>query len=258
MVIMAGLIHLPRVAVAIVAGAAIGGHNLLDGVRPDAWGALGWLWHVLHVPGFAIPGKLLIAYPLLPWFAVMALGYVLAAAFAWPAEKRRRVFVIGGAAAALAFVALRWANGYGEPRPWSAQRSTALTVASFFNVTKYPPSLQFLLMTLGPVVAILALVEQARGPVARWLAVYGRVPLFYYTVHIFVAHAAGVTLAFAQGFGLRRIPVVHDPASIPAEYGVGLPGVYAAWAIVVLLMYWPCRWYARLKSERDAWWLRYT
>jgi uncharacterized membrane protein len=258
MVLMAGLVHLPRTVVAAIAALAIVGHNLLDGIRPASLGAFAWLWHVLHVPGFAIPGKLLIAYPIVPWFAVMALGYVLAGAYAWPAERRRRVFVAGGVVAALAFVLLRWMNEYGEPRAWATQRSVGLTVSSFLNVTKYPPSLQFLLMTLGPVIATLALAERWGGALARWLSVYGRVPLFYYTVHIFLAHAAGVAIAWFQGFGLRRIPVVHDPGSVPDAFGVGLPGVYIAWIVVVLLMYWPCRWYARLKERRDDWWLRYT
>lgn len=258
MVVMGGLVFLPRVIVAVIALATIVGHNLLDTVRPDAWGSFVWLWHVLHVPGFAIPGKLLIAYPMIPWFAVMALGFVLAAMYSWPAERRRRALIGAGVAATVAFVALRWVNGYGNPRPWEPMRTPGLTISSFLNVSKYPPSLQFLLMTLGPTLVALALTERARGRVARWLSVYGSVPLFFYVVHIFVAHLAGVMLALTQGFGLRRIPVVHDPAAIPEAYGVGLPGVYVAWAIVVLLMYWPCRWHARLKSVRDDWWLRYT
>lgn len=258
MVIMGLLVFLPRALVAVIALSAIAGHNLLDGIRPDAWGSFAWLWHVLHVPGFALPGRLLIAYPLIPWFAVMALGFALAPLYSWPADRRRRFLIYAGVAATAAFVALRWMNGYGNPRPWEPQRSPALTAAAFLNVLKYPPSLQFLLMTLGPVMVALALTERVRGRVADWLSVYGRVPLFFYTAHIFVAHLAGVALALMQGFGLRRIPVVHDPAAVPDAYGVGLPGVYLAWAIVVVLMYWPCRWYARLKAERDDWWLRYT
>jgi hypothetical protein len=158
----------------------------------------------------------------------------------------------------LAFIVVRYINAYGDPFPWSPQRSAALTVASFLNVLKYPPSLDFLLMTLGPVMVALAVVEGARGRVASWLSVYGRVPLFYYVVHIYVAHSLAMILALIQGGELRRIPVVTDPGSIPSWYGVSLPGVYMAWAIVLLLMYFPCRWYAGLKSRRSDWWLRYT
>jgi uncharacterized membrane protein len=252
MVVLAVLVHLPRAAVAVISIVTIAGHNLLDGVAPSAF------WRALHVPGFVIPGKLFIAYPLVPWFAVMALGYLLAEVYRWEAERRRRFLVRTGLLMTLAFVVVRYANGYGNPFPWSAQRSTALTIASFLNVMKYPPSLDFLLMTLGPILVALALLEGKRGRILDWLSVYGRVPLFYYIVHIYVAHTVGMLLALIQGGELRRIPVVTDPGSIPAWYGVSLPGVYVAWAIVVVAMYFPCRWYAGLKARRSDWWLRYT
>jgi uncharacterized membrane protein len=252
MVLLAGLIHLPRWVLTVVALGTIAGHNLLDGIPPSP------LWQLLHIPGFVIPGVLFVAYPLIPWFAVMALGYVLADVYKWDAARRRSFLVRTGAFATAAFIAIRYINGYGNPSPWSPQRSVALTVASFLNVLKYPPSLDFLLMTLGPILIALALVEGVRGRVADWLAVYGRVPLFYYLLHIYVAHALAIVLALIQHGELRRIPVVTDPASIPAWYGVSLPGVYVAWAIVVAIMYFPCRWYAGLKARRNDWWLRYT
>jgi uncharacterized membrane protein len=257
MIVMAAVVPLRPAVLATLALAMIFGHNLMDGVRPDALGSLAWLWHVLHVPGFVIPDVLLVAYPLVPWVAVMALGVALAGVYEWDGARRRRFLVVTGLAAFALFVALRAINGYGNPAPWSVQRTPALTVASFLNVLKYPPSLDFLLMTLGPALVALALAERARGPVASWLAVYGRVPLFFYAAHIFVAHLVGVALALVQGGELRRIPVVDDPASIPDWYGVSLPGVYACWALVVALLYAPCRWFARLKATRTDWWLRY-
>jgi len=257
MIVLAALIHLPRVAVAAISLATIALHNTLDGIQPQNVGAFAPLWNFLHVPGFAIPGKLLIAYPLIPWFAVMALGFCLADLYRWEPARRTRFLLRVGAFAVAAFVILRVLNGYGDPGPWSTQRTTALTVASFFNVRKYPPSLLFLLMTLGPICIALALSESARGRVARWLSVYGRVPLFYYLVHIYVAHLMGMLLALAQGGVLMRIPATTDPASIPAWYGVSLPGVYAFWVAVVLIMYYPCRWFDRLKTTRAAWWLKY-
>ena len=258
MVVMAVAVHLPRMVVLIAALVTIAGNNLLDGVRPDSLGALAPLWHIVHVPGFAIPGMLFVAYPLVPWVAVMALGYVVADVYRWEAPRRRRFLLRSGAIATALFLVIRVMNGYGNPIPWSIQRTAALSVASFFNVQKYPPSLDFVLMTLGPIVFALGLAEAARGRVARWLSVYGRVPLFFYITHIYLAHAIAMLLAFAQGGELRRIPVVTDPAAIPAWYGVSLPGVYVAWAIVVVLMYFPCRWYAELKARRGDWWLRYT
>jgi hypothetical protein len=149
-------------------------------------------------------------------------------------------------------------NAYGNPDPWTTQRSPGLTVASFLNVRKYPPSLHFLLMTLGPTLIALALTERWRGRVASWLSVYGRVPLFYYVVHIYLAHLVAVILAFVQGGELRRIPVVTNPGAVPDWFGVSLPIVYVFWAFVVAIMYVPSRWWGRLKATRDDWWLRYT
>ena len=252
MVVMAALVHLPRPVILGASLVTIAGHNLLDGIRGTGW------WNVLHVPGFAIPGVLFVAYPLIPWVAVMALGYVVADVYRWEPERRRRFLLWSGLAATALFIALRAINGYGDPAPWSAQRTPGLTVASFLNVRKYPPSLDFLLMTLGPTLVVLGLVDGARGRVARWAAVYGRVPLFYYMLHIYVAHVVAMLLALVQGGELRRIPVLSDPGSMPTWYGVSLPGVYLAWALVVVLLYYPCRWYGDLKSRRDDWWLRYT
>lgn len=257
MIVMALLVHLPRTIVVAVALLMIGGHNLLDSIPPATFGALAPLWHVLHVPGFVIPGVLFVAYPLVPWIGVMALGYLIADVYSWEASRRRRFFISCGAAAVGLFIVLRALNGYGNPAAWSPQRTQALTVASFLNVLKYPPSLQFLLMTLGPALVALALAERARGRAARWLAVYGRVPMFFYVAHIFVAHAAGVLLALVQGGEFRRIPIIDDPASLPDWYGVPLAGVYVAWVCVVMLMYYPCRAFARLKERRNDWWLKY-
>ena len=257
MIVMALVVHLPRPLVLALSLALIAGHNLLDPIRPNDLGGFAGLWHFLHVPGFVIPNVLFIGYPLIPWVAVMAFGSLLAALYQWESARRRRTLLLGGAAAFLLFLVLRSFNAYGNPFPWSTQRTTGLTIASFLNVLKYPPSLQFLLMTLGPALVALALTERARGRSAKWLAVYGRVPLFFYVTHLFVAHAVAVVLAFMQGGIWRRIPIVNHPERIPDWYGVTLPGVYIAWAIVVLLLYLPCRQFARMKDKRTAWWLRY-
>jgi uncharacterized membrane protein len=258
MVLMAVVVHLPVPAVASLSLLTIAGHHALDGIRPESLGAFAGLWRVLHAPGFVLGGGLFIAYPLIPWVAVMSLGYALAVVYTWAPARRRRALVSWGAGALGLFVALRAANGYGDPTPWSPQRSALLTVASFLNVRKYPPSLDFLLMTLGPALVALALAERARGRWAAALAVYGRVPLFFYVAHIFAAHAAAVVLALVQGGELRRIQIVNDPAAIPDWYGLPLPGVYVVWILVVAALYYPCRWFATLKSTRQDWWLRYT
>jgi uncharacterized membrane protein len=258
MILMAVLVHVPRFALAGLSLAMIFGHNLLDPIRPASLGAFAGLWQVLHVPGFVIPNVLFVAYPLVPWVAVMALGYVLSALYEWEPSRRRRMLLTCGAAAIVLFVALRAINAYGNPIPWRPQRTAALTLASFLNVLKYPPSLDFLLMTLGPALVALALAERARGRLVEWLSVYGRVPLFFYVAHIFVAHLAAVSLAFVQAGELRRIPIVTNPGSIPDWYGLPLPGVYAVWLVVVVLLYYPCAEIGRMKNANPAWWHRFV
>lgn len=251
MVILAAAIYLPRRVLLIAALVMIGGHNLFDGVRD------GPLWTFLHVPGFVMPNVLFVAYPLVPWVAVMTLGYLLAEVYRWEAPRRRGLLLRVGLAASVLFVLIRAVNRYGDPFPWSTQRTAALTVASFFNTTKYPPSLDYLLMTLGPILIALALVEELRGRVWDWLTVYGRVPMFYYLGHIYVGHVVAICLGLIQGGKLLQINVVTAAQAIPSWYGVSLPGVYLAWALVVAIMYVPCRWYADLKARRNDWWLRY-
>lgn len=257
MILMALVVGAPSAVVGAVALAVIAGHNLADGVRPDSFGAWAPLWHLLHVPGFLWPGGIFVAYPLVPWVAVMALGVAIAGICRWEARRRQRVFVLAGVTAVVLFVVLRAVNGYGNPAPWRPQPTLALTVASFLNLLKYPPSFQFLLMTLGPALLALAWAERARGVVAATLTVYGRVPLFFYVAHIVVAHALAVLLAFAQGGEWRRIQVVNHPEQVPDWFGLPLPGVYAAWGVVVALLYVPCVVMDRLKSSRPEWWWRY-
>ena len=165
MIVMAVAVHLPVGVVAALAVVTIGCHNLLDPLQPQSFGWLAGLWHALHVPGFFIPNVLFVGYPLVPWIGVMALGYALADVYEWTPGRRRKFLVMAGAAAVVAFIALRAVNGYGNTFPWSEQRTPALTVASFLNLRKYPPSLQFLLMTLGPDADL----PGARRARARWI-----------------------------------------------------------------------------------------
>lgn len=257
MIVLAGLVSLSPRLVAALAIIVITGHNLFDGIRPESLGAFAGVWHVLHVPGFAIPNILLVGYPLVPWVAVVALGWALASLYEWQPERRRSWLTRAGLAAIAAFIVLRMINGYGDPRAWADQKTIALTIASSLNVTKYPPSLDFLLMTLGPALVALAWLEGAKGRIADWLAVYGSVPLFYYVLHIPLVHLTGSVLALIQGGHFQRIPAVVDPSAIPAWYGVGLPGVYLAWACVVAAMYPLCRWYGRYRQRSASWWVRY-
>lgn len=256
MVILAALIYLSKKVILAISVITIIGHNLLDGIDPNSFGVLAPLWNLLHAPGIVSQDPfVLVGYPLIPWFAVMSLGFVLGEVFLWEPERRKRFLIRAGIATTVAFIVLRFINGYGDPQSWAPQRSTALTIASFGNASKYPPSLIYLLMTLGPTLIALALLENARGKVSRVISVYGRVPMFYYVLHLFLIHTLAYGFAVWQGGDGSFLSL--DVASFPAWYGINLAGVYVAWIIVVAILYLPCRWYARLKARRHDWWLGY-
>ncbi|MGZ9103397.1 MAG: DUF1624 domain-containing protein [Rhodoplanes sp.] len=258
MVVLAGLVYLPRWAIAAVALAMIAGHNLLDGVRAEHFGEAGFVWNLLHQPAvlrFGVETRLLALYPLVPWAGVMAAGYALGPVLQRDEASRRRWLAGLGLAATAGFVLLRATNLYGDPAEWTGQSGWLATALSFVNCEKYPPSLLYLMMTLGPALILLAAFENAHGRVARWIVTFGRVPFFYYVVHIFLIHALAVAYAAA---------VLGDASWLfgsfsgrPADYGLGLPGVYAVWLFVVLTLYPLCRWFAVLKQRRGEWWWSY-
>jgi uncharacterized membrane protein len=259
MIVLAGLIHLPRWAILLFGAGMIGTHNLFDGIGPAPFTSVaagpaaitpaGWAWSMLHVPN---PPFL---YPLVPWIGVMAVGYVLGSVMLLEGVRRRRVLLGWGLALTVAFVVLRALNGYGDPSRWSAQPSPVYTLLSFLNTTKYPPSLDYLLMTLGPSLVFLALVDRASGPLVRFVVTYGRVPFFYYVLHIYVIHALVLLVAAASGDPLG--PFLTLSLFFPATWGFGLGTVYAVWAGVVLALYPACRWFAALKARRADPWLSY-
>jgi len=255
MVVLAGLIHLPRAAIAAFGLALVLGHNLLDGITPDQLAAFAPLWRVLHVPGplEVVPAFML--YPLVPWAGVMALGYAAGqAVFSENPGDSRRLAWVGGLLT-LAFVALRALDVYGDPSPRLDAAAPALLAMSFLNLTKYPPSLLFLLMTLGPALVALVLLRRAKGPVAGVFVTFGRVPFLFYVTHIYLVHALAVAAGAAQGYPASAMRTIAF--QLPEGYGFGLPVIYAVWIGVVALLYPLCRWYAALKARSRAWWLSY-
>jgi uncharacterized membrane protein len=199
-------------------------------------------------PGFV----LFVIYPLVPWLGVMAAGYAFGALFRRPEEDRRRIFLRLGGALTLAFLVLRAVNLYGDPSPWTAQASPPRTLLDFLNTTKYPPSLLFLLMTLGPAIFLLPTFERLGGPAGRFLGTIGRVPLFYYLLHVYLIHATALAVGVLAGFPPSTFLTLF--AGPPEGWGYPLPVVYLVWAGVVLALYPACRWFAALKARRhDAW-----
>jgi uncharacterized membrane protein len=276
MVALALLVRLPMKALATISVGMIVLHNAFDRVTPAALGNFGWIWTALHRPGFVpIPQMhfgFFFLYPLIPWIGVMGAGYALGALLQRPPEQRRRTLLTLGGAMIACFVILRVTNVYGNPPvgfgfaspgPFAMHKTTELTIISFFNVEKYPPSLQYLLMTLGPAIMLLAWFDKVdlKSGIGRFwdkILVFGRVPMFYYILHIFLIHSMAVVVALA----------FHQPAAWlwhgaffgqppPSGYGYDLPVVYLVWLIAVVILYFPCKWYAELKQRRKDWWLSY-
>jgi len=264
MIALAGLIYLPMRVLVCISIAIVALHNLLEDVSADRFGRAAWLWDILYQRGvIAIDGiKFRPAYAVLPWIGVMAGGYCLGTVFDWNADRRRRFLTRLGLALCAGFVVVRAVNAYGDPLPWSHQTSSVFTVLSFLNVTKYPPSLDFLLMTLGPAMLAMAWMENFHFRFTNPLIVFGRVPFFYYGAHLLLAHliAIGMNLVRygAKSFLLIAPPSMGGPSKLfPADYGFPLWTVYAVWVVVLLLLYPACLWFARLKQRRHDWWLTY-
>jgi uncharacterized membrane protein len=259
MVVLSGLVFLPLPAIAAFGLVLIAGHNALDGVRPEDLGRFGGLWAVLHRPGpLATFGRVnvFVLYPLVPWIGVVAAGYAFGGLLRQGPQRRRRTLLALGLGLTAAFVVLRALNVYGDPRPWSAQKTPLLTALSFLNCQKYPPSLLFLLMTLGPAIAALAVFDREVGGWARPLVTLGRVPLFFYLLQWFLLHTLAIVVAWLRGQPYAWL-IGNGPFGGPPEYGYGLPTVYLFWAVALVLLYPPCRRFAALKRRRRDPWLSY-
>jgi uncharacterized membrane protein len=202
-----------------------------------------------------------VAYTLIPWIGVTAAGYALGQIYSWPSERRRAFLLRLGLGLIVAFFVLRVINVYGNPLPWSRQKSLVFTALSFLNTTKYPPSLLFLLMTLGPAILFLSAVD-ASPP--RWLRpalVFGKVPMFYYLLHIPLVHVFAVAVChvrYGHVYWMFESPTLAQfPITPPPGWGYSLPIVYSMWLIVVLSLYPLCRWFAGLRQRRSDAWLSY-
>src|SRR5689334_24658540 len=285
MIVLAGLIYLPVAAIAGIGIAMIALHNLFDGVRVTSWAGPGtpvpgfWasVWHVLHVPGLIFPfgasgPPVMVLYPLIPWIGVMAAGYAFGSVYRLDTVVRRRYLVRMGLLLTAGFIVLRAINVYGDPSPWAQQSTAVKTVLSFLAVSKYPPSLLFLLMTLGPAFLFLAWAERndngagqnvmLRAPntlsLRSFFITYGRVPLFFYLLQWIVAHTLAIVAGVIAGKPVDYLftNIVFAPPAKPGS-GFGLVTVYALWILGVLLLYPLCRWYANVKATRRDWWLSY-
>jgi uncharacterized membrane protein len=272
MVLLALLIRLPDKVTLALGLALVLFHDLFDRVTPAQLGRFDWLWIVLHRKGMIQHPHFFVLFPLIPLLGVMALGYVFGKVFEKPVEARARIMLVLGSIATVAFIVLRAFNAYGNPAAgvarnspgeWHVQSNVAMSIVSFLDVEKYPASLQYLLMTLGPSLILFAILERVSGSalfqtLSKPVVVFGRVPLLFYVLHLYAIHFAAILLANLS----------HQPAGwlwqggfllneAPDGYGHGLPVIYLTWFAVIVLLYFPCAWFADYRSRHRAWWLSY-
>ena len=259
MIALAALCWLPVPVILAIGVGMIAGHHLLDWVRSTHP-----LWVMLHSQGIVVnrPGFVVfVAYPLVPWIGVTAVGFVLGRVYSWDAERRRTFLLRCGLGLTAAFLLLRAVNGYGDPAPWVRGASTIMTPISFFNVTKYPPSLLFLLMTLGPALLILRALDGRNPRLLRPALVFGRVPLFYFTLHLPLIHLLAVGLCYLQNGAVHWMFESPDlgayPFTPPPGWGLSLPWIYLLWMSVVVMLYPVCAWFAGVKRRQASPWLSY-
>jgi uncharacterized membrane protein len=259
MIVLSALVYLPPWAVTAFGVVMIATHNLFDSVQSN-----NPLWTILHSLNFLVNTPqhvIFVSYVLIPWVGVTAVSYGLGQIYGWPSERRRPFLLRLGLAMTAAFVVLRAINVYGDPVKWSAQKSATFTVLSFLNNNKYPPSLLYLLMTLGLVMLFLCAVD-ARTP--RWLSpalIFGKVPMFYYLLHIPLIHLIAIAVCYARYghiYWMFESPDLGNfPITPPPGWGYSLPVVYLVWAVVVVTLYPVCRWYSGVRQRRTDAWLSY-
>ncbi len=264
MISLSALVFLPKGWTLAIGLILVFGHNLLDPITVQGSSIADVVWYILHQPEAVFIGGALVnfVYPVLPWIGLMALGYVFGTLYRndFPAAQRQRWLLALGIGATLLFILLRALNSYGEPREWNIQSSPMFSVLSFLNTTKYPPSLHFLLMTMGPALIFLSLLERLQNRLPKPVIVFGRVPFFFYILHLYVIHALAMLLLVYQGqdasdyiFSARNLS-----SGRLSDFGVSLGAMYVIWITVIVLLYPLCRWYQIYREKHPAkWWLSY-
>jgi uncharacterized membrane protein len=266
MVVLSALIYLNRQIILLIGILLIGGHNLLDNVHFRDAGAFSFIWSVLHETGQFNLGRFTfqVRYPLMPWTGIMAIGYYAGHLFSpgYNAARRKEILLLLGMAAIVLFIILRLTNIYGDPADWSMQRNNAFSLLSLLNVTKYPPSLLYTLITLGPALIFLALFENMNHAWTRRITVFGRTPMFYYLAHILLIHLFAVAAAVISGYKWEDMILTTMVNSSPQlkGYGFNLLTVYIVWTGLVLLLYPCCKWFDRYKRAHHSTqrWLSYV
>ncbi len=262
MIVLAGLVWLSDRWILLISMLLILGHNALNSIVPTDLGSMSWLWMMLHEGGWVgfnaqNSQGVYFAYPLIPWIGVMGAGYVFGHIMSFSPEKRTQWLYRLGIGAIILFVALRFSNWYGDTTDWQTQKNALYTFMSFLNTQKYPPSLLYLLMTLGPAFLLLIYFEKKNHAWFGFLKVFGRVPFFFYVLHFIVIHLTSMLyfkLVYGEWFDLGN---TRNSAQWPDFYEPSLLRLYAAWAVTIVFFYYLCRWFDRYKSTHKHWWLKF-
>ncbi len=260
MIFMGILIYLPKPIIALIAILMIFGHNSLDAISPEFFGSFAWVWHLLHSAGSFYIGdiEVRVIYPFIPWIGVMAAGYLFGPITKLPRLQRKKIFLTTGMILLIFGLVLRYTNVYGDLNMWSHLQTIDATVMSFLNFTKYPPSLIYLSVFLGLAMILMSLLDRDLGSWSNPLRDFGQAPFFFYLLHIPILHLGGVALAlltFGDASWLMSAPLGHSPEGL--NYFSQLGPTYIAWFAVLLLLYYPSRWFSKLKTRRKDWWLSY-
>jgi len=266
MVILGLLVRTSYTVIFITGCLLLLGHNIFDFTNPPQEGAAGVLYTIFFKGAFtffpiAENRGLLDVYAILPWTSIMLLGYSMGRFFvsSVAAAKRKQILIKTGIILIVLFIALRFINGYGDPAPWSQQKNALYTLLSFINTTKYPVSLLYSCMTIGPALLILAFIENVQNKFTDILTIYGRVPFLYYVLHFYLIHTIAVIVFFATGHGTNEIIDPNLPFLFrPQHYGYDLWVVYAVWLFVIIVLYWPCKWFNTYRATHHQWWLSYV
>jgi uncharacterized membrane protein len=258
MISLSALVYIKPLYVGLFGVVLIVGHNALDGIRANTFGSWKLAWMLLHEQGFMPLGAgkaIFVVYPIIPWIGVMAAGYGFGVVFKLESSIRKQWLLCAGIASLLLFVVLRFFNIYGDPFPWQHQSDWWKNLLAFVRCQKYPPSLQYLLMTLGTAMVVLALIENTKNKITHFFTVFGKVPFFYYLLHIYLIHLMQLLIAAVTGFPIMSLLSRNE--SLTSTWGFNLPFVYLIWIIVIAVLYFPCRWFMKVKQRRKYWWLSY-
>jgi uncharacterized membrane protein len=260
MIFLAALIffNLKPLTIGIIGLAIICLHNTLDSIQAASLGASKIYWMLFHEQGFyqiTQNYSIFVVYPIVPWIGVISVGYYFGTLFTLSPAQRKPLFLKIGVVMILLFLIFRAANSYGDPFPWQQQDSSWKTVLAFIKVHKYPPSLLYLLITIGINILALSLLENVNSKVSRIFTVYGKVPFFYYILHIYLIHVSQIIIALSMGFTTEDL--INAFSGDPGKWGFNLATVYLVWLIVVAILYLPCRWFMKVKERRKDWWLSY-